>query len=63
MTKTLPNRLTTAILVPSAASTTATDGRRVYAIFANGDVAAIDFDGNVRWAKSLGLPGIPVASS
>jgi outer membrane protein assembly factor BamB len=39
-----------------AASTAATDGRRVYAVFANGDLAAIDFDGNVRWSKSLGLP-------
>lgn len=39
-----------------AASTPATDGRRVYAIFANGDIAAFDFDGNVRWSRSLGIP-------
>ena len=39
-----------------AAPTTATDGRRVFAIFANGDVAAFDFAGKLVWAKSLGLP-------
>ena len=39
-----------------AAPTTTTDGRRVFAIFANGDLAAFDFDGNLAWAKSLGLP-------
>ncbi len=37
-----------------AASTAATDGRRVYAIFANGDLAAFDFAGKRVWAKSLG---------
>ncbi len=39
-----------------AASTAATDGRRVYAIFPNGDIGALDFDGNVRWSRSLGMP-------
>jgi outer membrane protein assembly factor BamB len=39
-----------------AASTTASDGRRVYAIFANGDVGGLDFQGNVVWARSLGIP-------
>ena len=39
-----------------AASTTATDGRRVFAIFANGDLAAFDFSGKLAWSKSLGLP-------
>ena len=39
-----------------AAPTAVTDGRRVYAMFANGDVGAIDFDGKVVWSKSLGLP-------
>ena len=39
-----------------AASTTATDGRRVFAIFANGDLAALDFSGKLAWSKSLGLP-------
>lgn len=39
-----------------AAPTMATDGRRAYAIFANGDVGAMDFQGNVVWAQSLGIP-------
>jgi len=39
-----------------AASTTATDGRRVFAIFANGDLAAFDFSGKPAWSKSLGIP-------
>ena len=39
-----------------AASTLATDGRRVYAIFANGDLAAFDMEGKPAWSKSLGLP-------
>jgi outer membrane protein assembly factor BamB len=39
-----------------AASTAATDGRRVYAIFANGDLAAFDFQGKLAWSRSLGVP-------
>lgn len=39
-----------------AASTMATDGRRAYAIFANGDLAAVDYNGKVVWVQSLGLP-------
>jgi len=39
-----------------AASTMATDGRRVYVIFANGDLAALGFDGAVVWSKHLGVP-------
>jgi outer membrane protein assembly factor BamB len=39
-----------------ASSTMATDGRRVYAIFANGDLAAFDYDGNLVWSQSLGIP-------
>jgi outer membrane protein assembly factor BamB len=39
-----------------AASTTATDGLRIFAIFANGDLAAWDFSGKLAWSKSLGLP-------
>jgi len=39
-----------------AAATMATDGQRAYAIFANGDVAAFDFQGNRVWARQLGLP-------
>ena len=37
-----------------AASTMATDGRRVYAIFANGDLGALTLDGAVVWTKYLG---------
>lgn len=37
-------------------STVATDGRRVYAIFPTGDVAAFDFQGRRLWHKNLGLP-------
>jgi len=37
-----------------AAPTPVTDGRRVYAIFANGDVAAFDFTGKQIWARNLG---------
>ncbi|MEK7685662.1 MAG: PQQ-binding-like beta-propeller repeat protein [Verrucomicrobiota bacterium] len=39
-----------------AAPTMATDGRRAYVIFANGDLAAFAFDGKLSWAKNLGLP-------
>jgi len=39
-----------------AAPTLTADGRRVYAIFANGDLIAIDFEGKKVWAKNLGLP-------
>jgi outer membrane protein assembly factor BamB len=37
-----------------AAPTMATDGRRVYAIFANGDLGALNFDGSIAWTKYLG---------
>jgi outer membrane protein assembly factor BamB len=39
-----------------AAPTMATDGRRAYAIFATGDLAAVNFDGTLAWAKHLGVP-------
>ena len=42
-----------------AASIPATDGRRVYAIFASGDLVAVDFSGNLVWSKSLGVPTNP----
>jgi outer membrane protein assembly factor BamB len=38
-----------------AASTMATDGRRVYAIFATGDLAAWTLDGRPVWTKNLGV--------
>ncbi len=37
-----------------AASTAATDGRRVYALFANGDCAAFTLEGQPVWSKSFG---------
>ena len=39
-----------------AASTMASDGRRAFAMFANGDLAAFNFDGSPAWAKHLGVP-------
>jgi len=39
-----------------AAPTTSTDGKNVFAIFANGDIIAIDYSGKQVWAKNLGLP-------
>lgn len=40
-----------------AAPTMATDGRRVYAIFSNGNLVCYDMDGKRIWAKNIGLPG------
>jgi outer membrane protein assembly factor BamB len=42
-----------------AAPTMATDGQRVFAIFASGDLAAFDFDGNPVWQKNIGIPENP----
>ncbi|WP_321297456.1 PQQ-binding-like beta-propeller repeat protein [Marinifilum fragile] len=39
-----------------AASTVTTDGKSVFAIFANGDITALDFNGKQKWAKNLGVP-------
>ncbi len=39
-----------------AAPTMATDGERVFAIFANGDSIGLDLEGKRLWAKNLGLP-------
>ncbi len=39
-----------------AAPTATTDGINVYAIFANGDIIAIDMNGTQVWARNLGLP-------
>jgi formylglycine-generating enzyme required for sulfatase activity len=39
-----------------ASATVATDGRRVYAIFADGDLAAFRLDGSLAWAKHLATP-------
>ncbi len=39
-----------------AAPTVVTDGRRVCAIFATGDVGCFDFDGRKLWTRNLGTP-------
>ncbi len=39
-----------------AAPTPATDGRRVYASFGTGELAAFDFSGRLVWSKPLGVP-------
>lgn len=39
-----------------AASTAVTDGRRVFAIFANGDVGGVAADGTLLWTRHLGVP-------
>ncbi len=39
-----------------AAPTAAADGRRVYAVFADGSLAAFTFDGEPVWHKQLGVP-------
>ncbi len=39
-----------------SAPTMASDGYRVFAIFATGDVIAFDFNGNRIWARNLGVP-------
>ncbi len=40
-----------------AAPSLATDGRRVYAIFSNGDILAVDMNGNQIWGRNLGVLG------
>ena len=39
-----------------AASSVATNGKQVCAIFATGDIICSDMDGNRLWAKNLGVP-------
>jgi len=39
-----------------SAPTLATDGQRVFAIFATGDAIAFDMNGTRAWAKNLGVP-------
>jgi outer membrane protein assembly factor BamB len=39
-----------------AASTPATDGRMVAAIFADGDLVGLDLDGRELWRRALGVP-------
>ncbi|NOU35741.1 MAG: PQQ-binding-like beta-propeller repeat protein [Kiritimatiellaceae bacterium] len=42
-----------------AAPTMATDGRRVFVIFATGELAAFDLNGTPVWQKNLGVPENP----
>jgi outer membrane protein assembly factor BamB len=42
-----------------AAPTMTTDGQRVFAVFATGELAAFDLDGNPVWQKNLGVPENP----
>ena len=42
-----------------AAPTMATDGVRIFASFANGDLAAFDLEGSPVWSKNLGIPDNP----
>jgi outer membrane protein assembly factor BamB len=39
-----------------AAPSMATDGSRVFAIYATGDLIGLDLDGNQLWTRSLGVP-------
>lgn len=39
-----------------AAPTMTTDGHRVYAIFASGDLVALDMEGKLVWNRNLGVP-------
>lgn len=39
-----------------AAPTMTTDGERVFALFATGDIACLDLEGKRIWAKNLGIP-------
>lgn len=41
-----------------AAPTPVTDGKRVYAVFATGAIAAFDMDGKPAWTEDLGVPEI-----
>jgi outer membrane protein assembly factor BamB len=42
-----------------SAPTMASDGKLVFAIFASGDLAALDFEGKQAWQVNLGLPDNP----
>lgn len=42
-----------------AAPTMATDGVRVFAIFATGDLVAFDWEGRLVWSRHLGVPDNP----
>jgi outer membrane protein assembly factor BamB len=56
LTATAKKTLKVADYTGYAASTMATDGARVFAIFVDGEVAAFTVDGQPAWQRSLGLP-------
>jgi outer membrane protein assembly factor BamB len=39
-----------------AASTVATNGKEVCAVFANGNLVCFDFNGKLKWSKNIGVP-------
>lgn len=39
-----------------AVATPVTDGRYVYAVFGNGDITCLDFEGEIIWVRNLGMP-------
>src|SRR5437764_1255579 len=47
---------TSALMTVLAAATPVTDGKTIYAIFANGIVRAVDLDGKPRWTKCIAAP-------
>ena len=51
-----PDEHWTMIQTGHAASTPATDGQRVYAIFSNADVTAVSLAGDPSWTINLGAP-------
>ncbi len=68
--KAVPTKLTSPGETPEvnadtgyAAPTMATDGARVFAIFATGDLAAFDFTGIQVWTQHLGVPVNPYGHS
>ncbi|HIG28892.1 MAG TPA: hypothetical protein EYQ50_14295 [Verrucomicrobiales bacterium] len=42
-----------------AASTMATDGSRIFAIFSTGDIISLDVEGKQIWGRNLGVPDNP----
>ncbi len=46
-----------------AAATPTTDGVRIYATFATGDLVCLDFSGQLIWQKNLGVPKNPYGYS
>jgi outer membrane protein assembly factor BamB len=39
-----------------AVSTSATNGKQVFSVFANGNLVCLDMDGNLIWSKNIGVP-------